>query len=127
MNETHTPPPSGGLTLPGVHTREALARFAGDEARYRHWLVEFVTHGPTATSQIRAAISAGATDTATKLTHAFKGRSGMLGMVELHSIALSLEMALKSGEPTNLWLEELERTVDEMSRAISASLGESGQ
>lgn len=46
----------------------------------------------------------------------------MLGMVELHSIAFSLEQSLKNREPTAFWLEELERTVAEMSQEIAASL-----
>ena len=110
--------------LHGVQTREALARFAGDEARYRHWLLEFVSHGPAAASQIREAILNGSLETATVLAHSFKGRAGMLGMMELHSIAQSLEMTLRNGEPTALWLEELERTVAEMSRQIAEVLGD---
>jgi len=111
-------------TLRGVQTREALARFAGDDARYRHWLLEFISHGPAAASQIREAILNGSLETATVLAHSFKGRAGMLGMMELHSIAQSLEMTLRNGEPTALWLEELERTVAEMSRQIADVLGD---
>ena len=110
--------------LRGVQAREALARFAGDEARYRHWLFEFVSHGPAAASQIRESILNGSLETATALAHSFKGRAGMLGMMELHSIAQSLEMTLRNGEPTALWLEELELTVAEMSRQIADVLGD---
>ena len=117
-------PASALPALHGVQTREALARFAGDEARYRHWLVEFISHGPAAASQIREAILNGSLETATVLAHSFKGRAGMLGMMELHSIAQSLEMTLRNGEPTALWLEELERTVAEMSRQIADVLGD---
>jgi len=117
-------PASALPALHGVQTREALARFAGDEARYRHWLLEFVSHGPAAASQIREAILNGSLETATVLAHSFKGRAGMLGMMELHSIAQSLEMTLRNGEPTALWLEELERTVAEMSRQIADVLGD---
>lgn len=123
MNEIHRATTPGTLTLPGVNTREALARFAGDELRYRHWLADFVSHGPAVAGQIRSAIGAGSHEQAITLTHSFKGRTGMLGMTELHSIALSLEMTLRNGEPTALWLDELERTVDETIHAISAALG----
>lgn len=117
-------PGTGLPALRGVQTREALARFAGDEDRYRHWLVEFISHGPAATRQIREAITNGSLETATVLAHSFKGRTGMLGMNELHSIAQSLEMTLKNNEPTALWLEELEQTVADMSREISQVLGD---
>ena len=114
---------SGPLLLRGIQTREAIARFAGNEERYRHWLTEFISHGPTAADQIRAAIAEGASEQAISLSHALKGRAGMLGMAELHSIAQSLEMALRNQEPCTLWLEELERTVAEISLEISSVLG----
>ena len=38
----------------GIRIQEALARFAGDQQRYRHWLTEFIDHGPAAASQLGA-------------------------------------------------------------------------
>lgn len=124
IRSTLRDPSACSFTIRGVHTREALARFVGDEERYRHWLIEFITHGPAAAGQIRQAINNGSLETAVKLVHSFKGRTGMLGMRELHSIALSLETTLGNNEPTIVWLEELERTVDEMGKAITAVLGD---
>lgn len=115
--------PALAFQIRNVRTKEALARFAGDKERYRHWLSEFIDHGPAATAQIRQSITNGSLDTAINLVHALKGRTGMLGMIELHSIALSLETTLRNGEPTVFWLEELERTTDEMSKEISEALG----
>lgn len=121
--QTGDQPSSCKLVIPGVDTAQAIARFSGDEGRYRYWLAEFVSHGPAAAMQVRQAIDNGSRDTAVKLAHALKGRTGMLGMTELHSIAQSLEQCLKNGEPTTLWLEELESTVEQMSQQISAALG----
>ena len=112
------------LILRGVKTHEAIARFAGNEQRYRHWLIDFISHGPAAASQIREAIAKCSPEQAISLSHALKGRVGMLGMAELHSIALSLEMTLRNQEPSTLWLEELERTIAEMVREISSVLGD---
>lgn len=123
MNESPRPAVPGLHTLRGVRSAEGLARFAGDEQRYRHWLIEFIAHGPAVTSQIRRAIDDGSGEQAINLAHAFKGRTGMLGMAELHSIAQSLEMTLRNQEPSTLWLEELERTVDEMRGELSSVLG----
>lgn len=114
---------TGILAIPGIDSTQAIARFAGNESRYRHWLSEFVSHGPAAATQIRQAIIGGSKDTALKLTHALKGRTGMLGMTELHSIAQSLEQCLKDGEPSTLWIEELETTVQQVSGTISSVLG----
>ena len=111
------------LSIRGIRDKEALARFAGDGKRYRHWLTEFISHGPAATAQVREALTKGTQEAALGLVHTLKGRAGMLGMVEIHSIAVSLELSLKNHEPTTLWLEELERTVAEMSQAIAAALG----
>ena len=121
-----TTPSTCSFTVKGINVQEGLARFAGDENRYRHWLLDFVSHGPAAASQIREAIMNGSQEAAIRLAHAFKGRTGMLGMPELHSIALSLEMTLRDNEPSNLWLEELEVTIGEMTQAIKATLGEQG-
>ncbi|MEI7612433.1 MAG: Hpt domain-containing protein [Betaproteobacteria bacterium] len=115
------------LHLPNINTAEALARFAGDETRYRHWLAEFIDHGPAAMIQIKEALANGSSETATKLVHALKGRTGMLGMSELHVISRALEMALHNNEPANLWLDELALSVDEMSKHLSAALGKPPQ
>ena len=111
------------LVIPGINTTQAIARFSGDEGRYRYWLTEFVSHGPAAATQIRQAIDNGSRDTAIKLTHALKGRTGMLGMTALHSIAQSLEQCLKNSEPTLLWIDELQSTTLEMCEDISSALG----
>ena len=112
------------FTIRGVNVQEGLARFSGDEGRYRHWLLDFTNHGPEAAVQIRETIMNGTQEAAIRLTHAFKGRAGMLSIPELHSIALSLEMTLRNNEPSSLWLEELELTIKEMTEAIKAELGE---
>ena len=116
---SETPP--GMPAIPGIHMEEALARFAGDQMRYAHWLTDFIEHGPAAAAQIRQAITNGTIDTAISLVHALKGRTGMLGMVELHAICLTLEMALRNNEPAALWLEELETTTAAMGSALKAT------
>lgn len=110
------------MLIPNVHVDEALARFAGDMDRYRHWLREFVDHGPAAVAQIRQAIANGSQETAIKLAHALKGRTGMLGMTELHSLSQTLELTLRNGEPTAFWLDELERAADDMARELTTAL-----
>ena len=132
MNDSQTMPPpvqrdnstqgKGIFSIRNLRREEGLARFAGDEARYKHWLCEFIGHGPAAIVQIRQAINNGSAEAAIRLAHALKGRTGMLGMAELHSIALSLEMTLRNKEPTALWLQELESTTHEMCKEIADAL-----
>jgi HPt (histidine-containing phosphotransfer) domain-containing protein len=109
--------------LHNIRTNEALARFGGDEARLKHWLLDFMTYGTQARANIETAIGGGSQETAVSTIHAFKGRAGMLGMVELHSIAQSLEQCLRNGEPGEIWLDELTRTLSETQAEIGAVLG----
>ena len=124
MNEADTPAQPSALALLGIQLAEALARFAGNEQRLRHWLLDFGSYGPATAQQIRSAVDAGAIDQAMRLTHSLKGRSGMLGMTDLHAIALTLEQTLKNCEPSEPWLAELERTIEQRCAQIGAALGE---
>jgi len=117
-------PSTSVLEIAGIEAGPALARFAGNQARYEHWLSEFISHGPAAVTQIRQAILHGSHDTAISLAHALKGRTGMLGMNELQCIAISLEIALRNSEPTTLWMNELEQTTAEMSQRLTEALGQ---
>jgi len=47
------------LALNEIDTAAGLARFAGNETRYRHWLNDFAESGPAAIKRIREAITAG--------------------------------------------------------------------
>ena len=106
----------------GIRVEEGLARFAGDAARYRFWLAEFLSHGPETAVGIRRAVEMGALDVALSSTHALKGRSGLLGMAEVHLVLQLLEAALRDGEPTRLWLDELEQSVGEVCAAIDEAM-----
>ena len=105
---------TGLSSLRGVDVAEALSRFGGNEARYRHWLAEFSATAGAVPGQMRNEIAADQTDRASKVAHAFKGHVGMLGMRALHGIASDLERVLRNGAPTDDLLAKLERSIDEM-------------
>ena len=115
-----TPPLT--LNIRNVRTHEALARFSGDESRYRHWLGDFIEHGPRTVEKIRHAIDCGEPADATRLVHSLKGRTSMLGMTELHALTLALEMTLRNGEPIAYWLDDLERTIDATCQDLTLAL-----
>ena len=118
------PPSDNGLPqLAGVDTRAGLALLLGDEARYRHWLGDFVAEAPAAMKQIRQALAAGTPDAASMTAHTLKGRMGLLGMKALHAIAASLETAIDGGAPANELLLDLERGVAAMCAEIQQGLG----
>ena len=125
IHRDHRRPPLV-LNIRNVRTHDALARFSGDEARYRYWLGDFIAHGPRTVRKIRAAVDTGEQETATRLVHSFKGRTGMLGMIELHALALALETTLRNGEPSGYWLDDLERTVTATCQDLTVALAHSG-
>ena|GEM_PF-1737165 len=104
----------GLSALSNVDTQGAVARFAGNESRYRHWLTSFLEEGPTAVTQIRQALAVQQMESARKLAHALKGRVGMLGLRGLHVIASSFEAALKAGAPADDLFDRLQQAVDAM-------------
>ena len=109
-------------TLHGVDIAAALARFGGAEDRYRHWLAEFVATAVEVPEQIRSAIAAGQHEQAGKTAHAFKGRVGMLGMIDLHGIVCALEPVLHKGTSSEGLLATLERSINEMRDKLSKVL-----
>jgi CheY-like chemotaxis protein len=109
--------------LRGIDMHAGLSLLLGDEARYRHWLSNFVDEGPGYITQIFKALAAGEPAQAALAAHTLKGRGGMLGMGELHSRAAALELALDSGEPAHTLLIRLEQTVEVLCAEIRKGLG----
>jgi PAS domain S-box-containing protein len=119
-----TPPAAVGLAaLCSIDTQAGLARFAGNESRYRHWLTEFLAEAPAYTARIRQALAAGKPEEARQSAHTIKGRVGMLGMTGLHGIAAALEAALKQGAPIDDVLGQLQTAVDLLCMEIRSGLG----
>jgi signal transduction histidine kinase/CheY-like chemotaxis protein/HPt (histidine-containing phosphotransfer) domain-containing protein len=109
--------------LRGVDTRAGLALLLGNEARYRHWLSNFVYEAPITLQQIRPALASGDTESASAAAHALKGRAGMLGMGELNTIAAALESAIDHAGPADELLHDLEENVGAMIIEIQHGLG----
>ena len=117
------PAQAGGLPpLRGIDTLAGLSLLLGDEARYRHWLGNFVDESPGYIAQMSQALAAGEPEQAALAAHTLKGRGGMLGMSELHSLAAALEMALDGGEPAHALLIRLEQTVETLCAEIRNGL-----
>jgi PAS domain S-box-containing protein len=110
--------------LDGVDTDAGLALLLGDEARYRHWLNDFVVEAPVAMKQIRVALAVGQASPASMAAHTLKGRMGLLGMKGLHALAAELEAAIDSGAPASKLLLDLERGVAVMCAEIRSGLGQ---
>jgi CheY-like chemotaxis protein len=114
--------PAGFPLLRGVDTKVGLALLLGDEARYRHWLGDFVLEAPAALQQICKALSAGQPEVASMAAHGLKGRMGMLGMDGLHKLAAKLESAIGNAQPTDPLLLRLEQGIIAMCAEIRSGL-----
>jgi PAS domain S-box-containing protein len=100
--------------IPGLDSATALSRFGDQEERYIHWLQEFTTSAPATIAQIRALITAEHWKEAADSTHAYKGRTGMLGMHQLHQHATRLESHLRQQQPDQVVLDALAQLTEEM-------------
>nr|WP_246148735.1 response regulator [Candidatus Accumulibacter phosphatis] len=82
----------------GLDASAARQRFAGNEARYRYWLREFVGDSADFIARLDALLRDREYAAARQMVHAFKGRVGTLGMTELHDLAAALEQLLRASE-----------------------------
>ena len=98
-------------TASGIDFVAGLSRFNGKQDRYLHWLAEFVETAGEFPGQIRGELAAGQSDKAAKLAHAFKGRVGMLGMMDLHRVVSALEPALREGASADVLLVSVEQSI----------------
>jgi HPt (histidine-containing phosphotransfer) domain-containing protein len=91
--------PTALPTVAGIDTAAGLQRFAGNVTRYRHWLAAFAADAGAGVEAIAAQLAAGEREPARQAAHAFKGRVGMLGMVDLQQRFDALERALLAATP----------------------------
>jgi signal transduction histidine kinase/HPt (histidine-containing phosphotransfer) domain-containing protein len=116
---------SDGGDLPnivGLDSRAAMQRFAGNQARYRHWLGEFVGESASFVATLEALLASGAHEAARQATHAFRGRVGVLGMRELHRQATALEQAIRTGKDCDALRQQLARSIVDMCGQVQAAL-----
>jgi len=107
----------------GIDRTAGLARFAGNEQRYRHWLGEFLGEAPDYAQRIRQTLEHEGREAARQAAHAIKGRVGMLGMTGLHAVAAALETALKEGQPIDGPTSRLQAVADQVCEEIRADPG----
>lgn len=109
--------------MAGIDIQAGLALLQNDEARYRRWLGEFLTQAPAAVGEIQRALAAGEPEPASLAAHTLKGRTGLLGMTQLHAVASALEAAIDGAAPAGALAQELEQGVAEVCTEIRRALG----
>lgn len=110
--------PSGALDLAG-----GIARVMGDRRLFARVLERFRSDYRRTADAIRAALAAGDTLLAQRLTHTLKGASGMIEAGPLHRQALMLEQALRgTGGECQRQLDRLEAELDRVLRELDGVL-----
>ena len=99
-----------------------MQRFAGNPARYRYWLGEFVGESASFVATLDALLESGAHEAARQATHAFRGRVGVLGMRDLHHQATALEQAIRTGRDCDALRQQLARSIGDMCGRVQAAL-----
>jgi HPt (histidine-containing phosphotransfer) domain-containing protein len=109
---------TGALDLAG-----GIARVMGDHGLFARVLERFRGDYRRAADAIRAALAAGDTLLAQRLTHTLKGASGMIEAGPLHRQAMMLEQALQgTGGDCQRQLDRLEAELDRVLRELDGVL-----
>jgi two-component system sensor histidine kinase/response regulator len=127
MSATIDPPQPPGQgerdTTAALDVAGGIARVMGDLGLFARVLERFRGDYRRAADAIRAALAAGDTLLAQRLTHTLKGASGMIEAGPLHRQAMMLEQALRgSGGDSQRQLDRLEAELDRVLRELDSVL-----
>jgi PAS domain S-box-containing protein len=105
-------------TLPGIDLRAGLSRLGGKKILYTKLLFNFRSEYSNYTQLIRSALNEGNTFKARKMAHTIKGVAGNLGASELQHASASLECAIERGEDFAAELDEFEKELRGVMKAL---------
>jgi two-component system sensor histidine kinase/response regulator len=80
--------------VPGLDTKDGLARVAGNQKLYLRLLRQFVDRQGPAAAQVSDALARGDVSTAARLAHTVKGVAGNLGAIPVQQISGKLEHSI---------------------------------
>jgi two-component system, sensor histidine kinase and response regulator len=110
------------LEIAGIDTKSALRRTGGNRMRYEALLQKFAGQSTGSVTEIRAALSAGDTQTAARAAHSLKGAAANLGATAVAEIAAKAEAAIQAGQSAEDSLQSLESSLASVVAAIGAAL-----
>lgn len=107
--------------MPGIDSKLAIKRMAGNASLYQKLLSSFVAGERDFIERFKAAWANADTDAATRLAHTLKGLAGTVGAVELQNLASKLEDACRNcPEQVAVSLPQLAASLDAVIASISA-------
>jgi HPt (histidine-containing phosphotransfer) domain-containing protein len=87
--------------IDGLDRADGLRRVGGNTKLYTKLLREFASRQAETVEQIRAALAANDSDSATRLAHTLRGVAGNLGAGPVQAAAAAVEKLLRDGSPAN--------------------------
>jgi two-component system sensor histidine kinase/response regulator len=112
-------------SVDGLDSADGLRRVGGNTKLYVNLLRQFASQQAGAIGEIRAALAANDTGTATRLVHTLKGVAGNLGARDVQDAAAAVETLLRGGAPadtTNAALAQLSTVLDPLLARLRATL-----
>ena len=104
--------------IAGLDTEAALSRLDGDRNLYLWVQRTFVENQENVALLIEEALNAGDMKLAMREAHTIRGVAGTMGAVKLEEMALAVEAAISSGEPTSIIKNTLEYFTVELARLV---------
>ena len=114
-------------TLPGIDLRAGLSRLGGKKILYRKLLFNFRSDYSNYVQLIRSALNEGNTSKARNMAHTINGVAGNLGASELQHASAALECAIEQGEDLAAGLDEFEKALAEVMKALELIATPSGE
>lgn len=109
--------------IPGIDTRDALARMRYKRSLYEDVLRDFHGRFSGETGRIRAALAAGQGDEARRMVHSLKGLCATIGALSLSAIAKELEGRLNEHDANFLEsLDALDKSLQDVLVGIAQAL-----
>jgi two-component system, sensor histidine kinase and response regulator len=105
--------------LPGINTKDGLARFLGNRQQYNKVLFGFLKKHQDCTTRIRNHLEQGERQEAADLLHGLKGVSANLGAESLVLAATECETTIRHSDSGHVDLEEFERNLTLVMEGLS--------
>ena len=113
---------AGLPVIEGVDTQAGLLRMVGKVDRYCALLRRLADEAPEMTARLAADWASGDRVAIRKLTHALRGRSGMLGAMDVHGAAAALESALEKSDGVEDRMAALQVALQRFNRIVGRAL-----
>lgn len=105
-------------SLEGIELKQGLARLEGNSGFYLRLLKAFATENTSMDRKIRRALDKPDQEYAERLVHTVKGTAGSLGALNLATVSLALEQAIRDGGGVELQMTQFEKALQQVLHSL---------